>query len=320
MSTRRPYQIVVDSLDTHPAVQAWRAVMPQGALPKRIDAFCERTNWLLYALVGAGPGGSTIIAKRRRLCDALVERAVYEHVLPGLPIAAPDFYGSKQDGEFVWFLMQAVDGARYSESNPEHLAMAARWVAVMHTAATRLKRPPSLPDAGPDRFLAHLVMGRRGIQRSLRTSRMLDRASRVIFERIIAQLDRLEARWEFVSGLCHDAPATLVHCDFRPKNVFIRSDGTGLVAFDWETAGWGAPGPDLTRIDVVAYWQAVRTPWAVSLETVRRWALGGHVFQTLAAIDWESTELVFDTPETLAQPVASLNVLSRDLADFSESL
>jgi len=294
--------------------------MPQGALPEGIEAFCERTNWLLYALVGAGPGGSTIIAKRRRLSDAVVERVVYEQILPHLPIAAPDYYGSKEDGAFVWFLLQAVDGARYSESNPEHLAMAARWVAAMHTGAMALTRPLSLPDAGPGRYLAHLISGRKAIQRSLLTSKRLNRASRLILERIVVQLDRTEACWPQICAGCNDAPHTLVHCDFRPKNVLVRRDGTSLVAFDWETAGWGPPAPDLTRIDVVAYWHAVRKSWAVSLETVLRWASVGIVFQKLAAIDWEATDLAFDTPETLAQPIATLQIVADNLARLAESL
>jgi hypothetical protein len=198
--------------------------------------------------------------------------------------------------------------------------MAAHWVAVMHTAATTLTPPPALPDAGPERFLAHLIKGREAIRRSLVTSNTLDGARRLILERIVGQADRLEARWDLICGLCDDAPATLVHGDFRPKNVFVRRDATDLVAFDWETAGWGPPAPDLTRIDAEAYWRGVRTSWGVSLETVLRWARVGRVFQLLAAIDWESTDLVFDTPETLAQPIENLKVLAEDLAYLLESL
>ena len=320
MSERRPRRIVRDSLDAHPALQAWRAVRPQEPPPESIEAICERTNCWSFALVGAGPGGSTIIAKRRLLSDASVERAVYEHVLPSIPIATPDYYGCKEDGEFVWLLLQAVDGVRYSASNPDHLAMAARQLAVMHTSSRTLGRAFSLPDAGPKRYLAHLVNGREAIRTSLRTSKTLDDSNRANLGRIVAQLDRVETSWTQICAHCDDAPDTLVHGDFRPKNVFVRRDGADLVAFDWETAGWGPPAPDLTRVDAVAYWHAVHQSWAVSLETVRRWARVGHVFQLLAAIDWTSLELVFDTRETLAGPLADLDILSADLARFSEFL
>jgi aminoglycoside phosphotransferase (APT) family kinase protein len=295
--------------------------MPEGAFPERIEAFCEKPNWLLYALVGAGPGGSTIIAKRRRLSDAFVERTVYEQVLPSLPIAAPDYYGCKEDGQFVWLLLQAVDGARYSESNPHHLVMAAHWVGAMHTAAARQTRAISLPTAGPERYLAHLVTGRDEVQSSLRSSKALTERARVTLRRVIALLDRVEQAWPSLQAHCEGAPITLVHADFRPKNAFVRRDGAGLVAFDWEMAGWGPPAPDLTRIDTVAYWSVVRESWAaVSLKTVLRWTSVGRVFQMLAAIDWESRGLRFDTPEMLSKPVSSLKVLGENLARDSEPI
>ena len=97
--------------------------------------------------------------------------------------------------------------------------------------------------------------------------------------------------------------------------------GAGLVAFDWETAGWGPPAPDLTKIDVEAYWSEVRESWrAVRFETVLEWAGVGQLFQTLAAIDWKGTELTIDTTEALATPVVSLKLLGGRLADVSAFL
>jgi aminoglycoside phosphotransferase (APT) family kinase protein len=322
VSRRRPRRILDHSLDDHPAVLAWRAIEPHGVAPERIEVFCDSPNWLLYALPGVGPAGSTVFAKRRlRSTTADAERAVYECILPLLPVATPRCYGCKQDGHFVWFLLQGVEGVPYDESNQEHLAMAGRWVAAMHTGTTSLVHSTALPDAGPERYLAHLVSGRDTLRRSLSTSLGLDRAGRRIIEQIVTQLDHVEACWHSIRARCHDAPTTLVHGDFRPKNVFVRHDGTGLVAFDWETAGWGPPAPDLTKIDATEYWRVVRESCgAVSLNTVIEWASLGQLFQTIAAVDWKSTELPVDTTEALATPLVSLNVLGARLITVSAVL
>jgi aminoglycoside phosphotransferase (APT) family kinase protein len=149
----------------------------------------------------------------------------------------------------------------------------------------------------------------------------LDRAGRRIIEQIVTQLDHVEACWHSIRARCHDAPTTLVHGDFRPKNVFVRHDGTGLVAFDWETAGWGPPAPDLTKIDATESWRVVRESWgAVGLNTVIEWARLGQLFQTIAAVDWKSTELAVDTTEALATPLVRLNVLGARLTTVSAVL
>jgi aminoglycoside phosphotransferase (APT) family kinase protein len=313
--------VLHQGLDDHPAVLAWRSVEPRGSLPRSIDVFSESPNWLLYALKEAGHAGSTVFAKRRLASMAATERAVYERILPRLPLATPHCYGCQADGEYVWFLLEAVEGAPYDESNPEHLAMASRFVAAMHTLTTPLAHSISIPEAGPERYLAHLVAGRERLSECLRTSRALVPAGRVILEQTVARLDGLEVSWPVIRARCADAPTTLVHGDFRPKNVFVRHDGTGLVAFDWETAGWGPPAPDLTKIDLAAYWRAVQKPWgAVSFETVAAWAGVGQLFQTLAAIDWKGTELAVDTTEELATPVGSLRLMGARLAELSALL
>jgi aminoglycoside phosphotransferase (APT) family kinase protein len=321
MSRRRPRRILDQSLDDHPAVLAWQAVEPEAQVPECIEVFSESPNWLLYALRGAGPDGSTVFAKRRLASTATTERAVYERLLPSLPVATPRYFGCAEDGAYVWLLLQGIDGAPYDEGDPEHRATAGGWVATMHTAAVTLVHSASLPGAGPERYLAHLVQGRETLRRYLNTSRALDPGGQEIIDRTIDTLNRVETCWPVIRARCQGAPITLVHADFRPKNVFVRSDGTGFVAFDWETAGWGPPAADLTKIDVTAYWEAARLSWnTLSLETVHDWARIGHLFQLLAAIDWKGTELGVDTAEALATPLVSLDLMGTRLADVSASL
>lgn len=317
---RRPKRSLDQHLDGHPSVVAWRTVHPHGALQTRIDVYSESSNWLLCALVGAGPAGSTVFAKRRVASTARTERTVYERILPSLPIATPRCYGCHEDDGFVWFLLEAVKGEPYDARNPQHLAMAGAFVATMHTHSAPLMEDAHLPEAGSARYLAHLVSGRERLRHGMTTSRALDSAGRSILEQVVERLDRVEAGWPLLHARCLDAPVTLVHADFRPKNVFVRHDKAGLVAFDWETAGWGPPAPDLTRIDLGAYWQTARHRWgSVSFETVRAWAEVGHLFQTLAAIDWESTKLALETAEAVGTAVVSLDAMGSRLVEVSAS-
>ena len=321
MSRRRPRRILDESLDDHPAVLAWRAVEPRGKVPQCIEVYCESPNWLLYSLRGAGPNGSTVFAKRRLMSMAATERAVYERILPSLPIATPRCFGCVDEDAYVWLLIEAIDGAPYDEGDPEHLAIAGDCVAAIHTSAVSLVHSTSLPEAGPERYLAHLTAGRETLEKCLHTSQAFDSAGRKIVERTVETLNRVEACWPAIRGRCHDAPITLVHADFRPKNVFVRRDGAGCVAFDWETAGWGPPAADLTKIDVIAYWRAARELWGtLSLETVQGWERIGYLFQLLAAIDWKGTELGVDSTEALATPLFSLDLMGTRLADVSATL
>jgi len=140
---------------------------------------------------------------------------------------------------------------------------------------------------------------------------------------VIDRLDRLQSSWGRIESLCVSIPATLVHGDFRPKNVYLRANGNGnggarlaCYPIDWETAGWGVPAADLTRIDVVAYWTAARE-WHrdLQLEDVVRLESLGQVFRTLAAIDWEGASLRFESRRMISQPLASLAVLAPRLSD-----
>ena len=113
-------------------------------------------------------------------------------------------------------------------------------------------------------------------------------------------------------------PATLVHGDLQRKNTYLRRspDGPQLFAVDWETAGWGVPAADLTRIDLPTYWSVVRPAWRdVELEDVQRLAAVGRVFLQLAAIHWVSPELAYDSPLYLRRPMSWLRVLYRRLVE-----
>jgi hypothetical protein len=262
-----------------------------------------------------GPGGAAVIAKRCAATTAALERTIYEDILPHLPVTALRYYGcTQQDGEFCWLFLEDAGRERYSPYRKEHCALAGRWLGLLHTSAARLAPAARLPDRGPGHYLEHLRSARHTILRNLGNP-ALSGDDLTVLQAIVAQCDLLEARWSQVETCCEGIPSTLVHGDFRPKNVHVRRDhdGSALLPMDWETAGWGVPAPDLARVDLRAYWTVVRECWpTLDLPAIQRLANLGTLFCWLAAVNWESMSLKSDWLDTL---MASIRVCHARLTD-----
>jgi Ser/Thr protein kinase RdoA (MazF antagonist) len=318
MSKITPPTVLWDRLAWHPAVAAWRQLAHGAPDPEHIEVLEQTKKSAAYRLVGMGPGGESIIAKRSEMSKALIERTVYEQVLPSLPVTSPRYYGCREASpQCAWLFLEDVGDLYYCHTNAEHLAIAGRWVGGMHVAATRVAAARGLPPSGLPRYREHLHAARRTIREHLNRPRFTagDVAS---LETVVSALDDVERNWPCLESACSGAPPTLVHCDFRPKNAKVKSDGvrTELYPFDWETAGWGLPAPDLTQIDLAAYWSVVGEAWPdVQLDDVRRWAEVGCVFQLLAACDWESVRLACEYPPGLNRPLSSFEKLHGQLVN-----
>jgi Ser/Thr protein kinase RdoA (MazF antagonist) len=213
-----------------------------------------------------------------------------------------------------------VGQQRYSAANDEHLQLAGRWLGRMHASAAREAGAgirDSLPDRGPGGYLVHLRSGRRHIVANLGNPALA--ADEVALLRSIVSLyDRLEEQWPRLERSCEGMPATLVHGDFRPKNAYVRAHATGLqlLPIDWEMAGWGVAAADLARVDVDAYYNAVRDDWpSLDRDALGRLAAVGQVFRFLAAIDWDSQCLAYESADFLSRPMACMVVLHQKLAD-----
>jgi aminoglycoside phosphotransferase (APT) family kinase protein len=107
----------------------------------------------------------------------------------------------------------------------------------------------------------------------------------------------------------------VVHGDFRPKNAYLHRNGgdLSLLPIDWETAGFGPPAPDLTRIDLGTYWSVVRSAWPeISFATVERWERVGRLLEALAAVNWVGESLRSENAAGRSCAVVSLeSVLQR---------
>jgi ATP-binding cassette subfamily B protein len=297
-----------ERLLAHPAVQAWRRVAPDQPLPTRVvpvKVKADRdTAARAYRLEPAEGDGPVIIAKGCRQADAVLERMVYQEILPHIPLPAPRCYGvvADPDAERGWVFLEELRGEEYSNLIPSHRTAAARWLGVLHSGAQEWTDPASLPTAGPVSYRDQMQVARDAIRQHL-DNPALSTDDLAFLDTVLARFDHLDEHWDRLEGMCAGMPETLVHGDFNRKNLRVleAEGGPRVVAFDWGDAGWGVPTADLAqssiaaRPDLDAYWETVRDRWsAYGRETFERLAQCGSVFRALAAMRWGSRGMPFD--------------------------
>jgi hypothetical protein len=301
-------EVLAEELPEHPAVKAWGRLWPEVSVLRRAEilrGFRKKARKrTICRLEGAGPAGSAVIAKRCPTARALVERTFYEEILPRLPVPTLRYYGfaEEADSGFCWLFLEEASGELYSPLLEEHRVLAARWLGLLHTAAACLTPARPLPDRGSAHYLGHLRSARAAILRHLASSGLPDGDMRVL-RSIVSRCDVLESRWIQVEKLCDGMPRTFVHGDFKVKNLRVRTTqaGTALLAFDWETAGWGVPAADLgssSNPDLTTYQSVVGDHWpGLDVQALQRLVQVGKVFRNLAAVDWAAEGLPDDPME-----------------------
>src|SRR3989442_1762371 len=90
----------------HGATRAWCNVSRGRVVPRAIETLQEFPQQpgssvddrpSIYRLIGIGPEGSNVIAKRCEAAQALRERTIYETVLADVPVHTPRCYGLVPD-------------------------------------------------------------------------------------------------------------------------------------------------------------------------------------------------------------------------------
>ena len=298
-----------ETLLAHPAVQAWRRLNPDRVVPERITpakfkANKTRSHLTVYRLQGVGPEGEAVIAKRCDRGEGLVERAVYERVLPHVSLPGPHFYGAVEDQDVCWLFIREVQGEKYDVDRPDHRAAAAQWLGLLHTEAPSVARRAGLPDAGPGRYRDQMRATRDAVRNHL-DNPAFGNGDLAFLDRLLEQFDDLDEHWGRLERDCSGLPPTLIHGDFNGKNLRIQTAPSGpqLVAFDWADAGLAVPAVDLAQVatpsfrmsaspDLATYWSVVRESWPTCDHAdIERLANCGAVFRALAVITWDANHL-----------------------------
>jgi ATP-binding cassette, subfamily B, bacterial len=288
----------------HPVVRAWRTIASRTQVD-RVERLRARMKEEVYRLELAN-GATSVIAKRGRSEALLVERTIYESVLPRLPTDALRYFGFVADADerFAWLFIE--DAGDDPCSLVEHGALAARWLGTVHGAARELDLGRFLPDRGPAYHLEHLRGARAAILDNF-GNRTLGAEDREMLRRLISTCGRIESSWSMVEATCSTLPRTLVHGDFAARNLRLRPGqaGPAVVAFDWECSGFGVPAADVytlaakaTREDLACYRETV-SEYAPGIgeEELRALVLVGTGFRLLASVDWAATHLPYPRPE-----------------------
>ena len=312
----------------HPALAAWNRLQSTPAELSTLEIWRENATHhpaSIYRLEFQDGGPGSVFAKRCEAASCEVERICYEDIVPPLALSSPTYFGTAEERDGTrWVFLEDVGREKFVPHDPVHRTLASRWLGRLHRSGANIEAARRLPEAGPPRYLQHLRDARARILEHFGNPG-LTVGDRTSLTDTLALLGRVESRWDAIAGACAGLPETVVHGDFRPKNVRIREEpgGAVLYALDWELAGWGVPVVDLApgrgdevllQVDPGVYADALRGFGPrLDRNAIERLSLIGFVLRRLAAIDWESMSLRFQDPLYLLDPIASIRVAHTEL-------
>jgi aminoglycoside phosphotransferase (APT) family kinase protein len=328
-------QVLLTDLREHPAVKAWARLRPARVGPTAIVRLKKKAKGQVYRLEGVGPGGSAVIAKRSFPERIRGERAVYEEILPKLPVPVVRCLGAVEepDGTGGWLFLEDAGQGRYSPLLPAHRELAGRWLALLHTSAARLPGTARLPDRGPGYYLGHLRSARATILANL-DNPALSAEDVAVLAAVVRRCEAVAPRWGEVEQWCGRMPRTFIHGDFAPKNMRVRAGPAAsvLLPFDWGSAGWGVPAADLvqaalpsdrrTGLDLSSYWASPdlaaycsavgESGWRLDVQDVRPLAVIGKLFRCLVCMNLDAQSLATAWVE---DAVRNMRVYEAEMAD-----
>src|SRR5262249_1409083 len=165
------------------------------------------------------------------------------------------------------------------------------------------------------------------------TNPALSAADVAVLEAVVRQGDTAAAHWGQVEKLCAGTPRTLIHGDYAPKNMRVRTGpaGTVLPPFAWGSAGWGVPAADLVQAaptvsgagpalaaywaspDLAVYGTVVReSGLPVDAGDLRPLAAVGKLFRCLICINLDAQSFATDW---VADAARKMRVYRAEMAD-----
>lgn len=314
---------MMSMFEQHPAARAWAALPGDGREPKgveRLTTLRGRRTWKskCYRLIDAGADGCSVIAKRASKPGILTERTIYREVLSHLPMRTLHFYGFVEFADDdCWLFLEDAGGVEFDDAQATHRALAADWLAAVHTATCSPDLRSLVPERGPAFYLDRLRATRHNIMKGVPD---LQSSAAELLKALGQHCDTLEGCWARLESYCDGLPSSLVHGDFTGKNVRVRSEGTDEVLYvmDWDVAGWGVPASDVAAVDLYAYRSHIAEKWPeLDLEVLPNLACLGRVFRFLLWIEATSTALATEWTE---RPLRKLETYEQELGRAIASL
>jgi hypothetical protein len=274
-----------------------------GSRPSAVSTLKEHEGKsAVYRLTDAITASRSVIAKRCLADVAVAECTIQRDVLPALGLRSLEVLAFVPDDDpgFAWIFLEDAGDRSISDTDSGELALAARWLARVHSASAPLAAHTRLPSRQTDFYLDQTRLVRTAIDASI-TNAVISADDRIVLDRVYVQLQFVAEHWGDVTASCAQLPLSLVHGDFVRKNVRLPSSGepTSLFVLDWETSGWGMPAIDLARFvgspvmtDLPTYQRSMcEAGIEISLAQVRELAAAGTVFRLISAMYWASLRL-----------------------------
>jgi Phosphotransferase enzyme family len=277
----------------------WLLVAPGGSPPYRVETLkSAKRKSAVLRLVGAGPNGQSVVAKRAPSRSIQREAHVYLRVLPELAVPAPCLLGQARDGEVSWLFLEDVGDTRFDPDRAGDRRLAAIWMARAHGGARSLPAVADLPARDSRHYLALLRSVDSLLQEAFANPALSNEEVAVV-DGLLEACRSLRSRWPAVAEELSEAPATIAFGGFGGKNARIRSLAGEplLLPFDFESTGHGCPAIDLVHCDGETYVGEAGRWWRdLDLERFVRLQGIGNVLGGLKAVPGERSLLVGSSP------------------------
>jgi hypothetical protein len=277
----------------------WAAIDPAAPPPEGVQTLkpAHRKSAVLR-LLGAGPEGQAVVAKRAARASIEIEARVYRDVLAQLPVSATQLLGTAADGELSWLFLEDAGDTPFDSGHPSHRRLASVWMAEVHGGAHQLPQVSELPDRGPSHYLALLRTVEALLCETLGNA-ALSAEEIAIVEGVAEPCEAVGSSWSGAAEMLAEGPSTIVFGGFSSKNARVResADGPLLMPFDFESAGYGCPAIDLVYPDGDVYVQEARGWWSgLGIGEFERLQGIGRILGGLKAIPGERKVLLGPSP------------------------
>lgn len=278
------------------AVTAWRTLHPESQAIGSVSVIQPDSRKSTVVRLGGVAGHQqNVMAKRCVARQAKIEYSVYTRILTQVPYPTLRSFGMLEDPSsgYSWLFVEEAVGETYSHTRVQHQPLAAEWLGILHGTAAKLTDQVDLPTRDLEHYRLLTRLARQTLEDSVANPALTDEQVQLLSE-LVGQCKVLQRRISEMQSVFDSMPKTLVHGGFYGKNVRVgwREDRQVILAYDWESTGWGCPAVDLAFVDPELY----RTHCSahgldVSLSTLRDVAVFGRMLWVVKAIPGERKTL-----------------------------
>lgn len=280
----------------HMAVTAWQTLHPESQAilsVSTIQPYYRKST--VVRLDGVTGYEGSIMAKRCLTPQAKIEYLVYTKILSQIPYPTLHSFGLLEgpSSGYSWLFVEEAVGEKYSYKDIGHRPLAAEWLGILHVTAAKITSQYDLPARNLEHYLGLTSLARKTLEESSANPALTGEQLQVIND-LRKQSELLQSRISEIQPIFEDMPKTIVHGGFYGKNARVgwRQGRQVILAYDWESTGWGCPAIDLAFVDLELY-QTHCSAYGLDLplSSLREIAVFGKMLWIVKAIPGERKSL-----------------------------